>query len=214
MRIRIATRKSPLAVWQAERVRALLQAKHPGLEVELVRITTTGDKILDAPLAKIGGKGLFTKEIEQALLDGRADLAVHSMKDVPTEIPEGLVIRAIPERDDVRDVLVSRHGGGMEALPIGARIGTSSLRRTAQLRARWPQFEYVPIRGNVGTRLAKVEKEVDAVVLAAAGLKRLGLWERATHVFSIEELLPAVAQGALGIEVREDDARIHALVDA
>jgi len=211
--LKIATRGSALALWQAEHVAAELQRLHPGLTTELVRIKTTGDKILDVPLAKVGGKGLFTKEIEEALLDGRADLAVHSMKDVPTELPDGLDIRAVLERADVRDAVATITGGDLSTLPANARIGTSSLRRVCQIKARFPAMECVPIRGNVQTRLGKLGQGVDAVVLAAAGVTRLGIADR-MHVFlPPEQMLPAVAQGAIGVETRKDDTRVNALVD-
>ncbi|MGB4344484.1 MAG: hydroxymethylbilane synthase, partial [Moraxellaceae bacterium] len=171
--LRIATRKSPLAMWQAEFVRSELQRLHPGLAVELVTFTTQGDKILDTPLAKIGGKGLFVKELEVALLDGRADIAVHSMKDVPMEFPEGLGLIAIGEREDPRDAFVSNHHVSIDALPAGAVVGTSSLRRQCQLRHRRPDLVIRDLRGNVNTRLARLDTgEYDAVILASAGLKR------------------------------------------
>lgn len=214
LHLKIATRGSALALWQAEHVAAELERLHPGVTTELVRIKTTGDKILDVPLAKVGGKGLFTKEIEEALLDGRADLAVHSMKDVPTELPDGLGIRAILKRADVRDAVATVTGGGLETLPESARIGTSSLRRVCQLRARHPGFRFVSIRGNVQTRLNKLGSEVDAVVLAAAGVTRLGIADR-MHVFlEPDAMLPAVAQGAIGVETRVGDDRVNTLVDA
>jgi hydroxymethylbilane synthase len=211
--LRIATRKSPLALWQAEFVAAELARLHPGLTTELVKITTRGDKILDVPLAKVGGKGLFTKEIDAALADGRADLAVHSMKDVPTELPPGMSIRAIPERADPRDAVATRTGGGLASLPAGARIGTSSLRRLCQLKARFPSFEFVSVRGSVQTRLDKVGREVDAVILAAAGVRRLGIADRMHAFLDTDVMLPAVAQGTLGIQTRDDDDATNALVD-
>jgi len=214
MHLKIATRGSALALWQARHVAAELERLHPGLSTELVRIKTTGDKILDVPLAKVGGKGLFTKEIEEALLDDRADLAVHSMKDVPTELPEGLGIRAILKRADVRDAVATITGGGLDSLPENARIGTSSLRRVCQIRARFPHFSFVPVRGNVQTRLNKLAEEVDAVVLAAAGVKRLGIADQMHAFLEPDDMLPAVAQGAIGVETRLDDARVNALVDA
>ncbi|MEK7712196.1 MAG: hydroxymethylbilane synthase, partial [Pseudomonadota bacterium] len=202
-RLRISTRKSPLALWQAEHVRARLLAMHPGLEVELVKMSTEGDRILDAPLAKIGGKGLFVKELEQALLDGRADIAVHSLKDVTVTLPDGLHIPVIGEREDPRDALVSNKFDALAALPKGARVGTSSLRRTCQLRALYPQLEIVSLRGNVNSRLAKLDGgEFDAIILACAGLKRLGLGERIRAELAPEILLPAVGQGAICIECR------------
>ena len=212
--LRIATRKSPLALWQAEHVRARLQALHPGLRVELLTMSTKGDRILDSPLAKIGGKGLFVKELEQGMLEGRADIAVHSMKDVPAELPEGLCITAILEREDPQDAFVSSHCASIEALPEGARVGTSSLRRQCQLRARRPDLEILDLRGNVGTRLAKLDAgDYDAIILACAGLKRLGLEARITAALAPEVMLPAIAQGVIGIESRCDDAGVKALLE-
>jgi len=213
-RLRIATRKSPLALWQAEHVRARLQALHPGLAVELVTMTTQGDKVLDSPLAKIGGKGLFVKELEQGLLDGGADIAVHSMKDVPVEQPEGLEIGAILEREDPRDAFVSSRYADLTALPQGARVGTSSLRRQCQLRALRPDLEILDLRGNVGTRLGKLDDGgYDAIVLACAGLLRLGLRERITRALPEEVMLPAIAQGVIGIECRGGDRDVRALIE-
>jgi hydroxymethylbilane synthase len=212
-RLRISTRKSPLALWQAEHVRARLMAVHPGLEVELVTMSTAGDRILDAPLAKVGGKGLFTKELEQALLDGRADIAVHSLKDVTVTLPDGLHIPVIGEREDPRDAFVSNKFEMLGALPQGARVGTSSLRRTCQLRALYPQLEIVSLRGNVNSRLAKLDAgEFDAIILACAGLKRLGLGERIRTELAAEILLPAVGQGAICIECRSGDTRVEQLI--
>lgn len=211
--LRIATRKSPLALWQAEFVRAELQRLHAGLQVELVTFTTQGDKILDTPLAKIGGKGLFVKELEVALLDGRADIAVHSMKDVPMEFPEGLGLIAIGEREDPRDAFVSNTFASIDALPAGAVVGTSSLRRQCQLRHKRPDLLIKDLRGNVNTRLAKLDAgEYDALILASAGLKRLGFHSRIRADIVPEFSLPAVGQGALGIEARVGDARIAALL--
>ncbi len=210
--VKIATRGSALALWQAGHVAAELERLHPGLKTELIRIKTTGDKILDVPLAKVGGKGLFTKEIEEALLDGRADLAVHSMKDVPAVVPEGLCIGAILKRADPRDAVATITGGDLSTLPADARIGTSSLRRICQLKAEYSGFRFVAIRGNVQTRLNKLGHEVDAVILAAAGVKRLGIAARMHLFFDPAQMLPAVAQGAIGVEIREGDERIHALV--
>jgi hydroxymethylbilane synthase len=211
--LRIATRKSPLALWQAEHVRAELQRLHPGLVVELVTFTTQGDKILDTPLAKIGGKGLFVKELEVALLDGRADIAVHSMKDVPMEFPEGLGLIAIGDREDPRDAFVSNTFASIDALPAGAVVGTSSLRRQCQLRSRRPDLVIRDLRGNVNTRLAKLDAgEYDALILASAGLKRLGFHARITAEITPEFSLPAVGQGALGIEARVGDERVAALI--
>jgi hydroxymethylbilane synthase len=212
--VRIGTRGSQLALWQADWVSAALRRRHPDLRVEQVIIKTSGDKILDVPLAQVGGKGLFVKEIEEALLDGRIDLAVHSMKDMPGDIPAGLCIGPIPEREDPFDVLISKNGRPFDALPQGARIGTSSLRRAAQLRHFRPDFEIVAIRGNLDTSLKKLSSEterLDAIVLAAAGVKRLGLQERITEGFDAERMLPAVAQGALCIEMRSEDDAIAGL---
>jgi hydroxymethylbilane synthase len=212
-RLRISTRKSPLALWQAEHVRARLVAAHPGLEVELVTMSTAGDRILDAPLAKVGGKGLFIKELEQALLDGRADIAVHSLKDVTVTLPDGLHIPVIGEREDPRDAFVSNKFDMLAALPSGARVGTSSLRRTCQLRALYPQLEIVSLRGNVNSRLAKLDGgEFDAIILACAGLKRLGLGERIRTELPPEILLPAVGQGAICIECRSGDTRVEQII--
>lgn len=212
--LRIATRKSPLALWQAEHVRSRLQALHAGLRVELLTMSTKGDRILDSPLAKIGGKGLFVKELEQGILEGRADIAVHSMKDVPAELPDGLCIAAILEREDPLDAFVSGQYASIDALPEGARVGTSSLRRQCQLRARRPDLEILDLRGNVGTRLARLDAgEYDAILLACAGLKRLGLETRITAALAPEVMLPAIAQGVIGIESRCDDARVQALLE-
>lgn len=213
--IRIATRKSALAIWQAEHVRAALRARDPELPVTLVPMSTRGDKILDSPLAKVGGKGLFVKELEQALLDGRADLAVHSMKDVPVDLPPGLLIAAVMAREDPRDAFVSNHHAALEALPEGARVGTSSLRRQCQLRVLRPDLELLDLRGNVNTRLAKLDEGAyDAVVLACAGLIRLGFEARIRSPISPDTLLPAIGQGAVGIECRADDGRVRPLVEA
>jgi len=213
MHIRIATRKSPLALWQAEHVAAELSRLDPSVTTELVKIVTKGDKILDVPLAQIGGKGLFTKEIDEALLDGRADVAVHSMKDVPTQLPAGTSIRAHPKREDPQDAVATVTGGALSSLPKGAKIGTSSLRRIAQLKEQFPTFEFVSIRGNIQTRLAKLGVEVDAVILAAAGVRRMGMTDKMHQFISTELLLPAVAQGTLGIQTRDGDDAINALVD-
>lgn len=212
--LRIATRKSPLALWQAEHVRARLQQLHPGLQVELLTMSTQGDRVLDSPLAKIGGKGLFVKELEQGMLAGQADIAVHSMKDVPAELPHGLEIGAILEREDPRDAFVSNHFAALAELPQGARVGTSSLRRQCQLRNVRPDLEILDLRGNVNTRLAKLDAgDYDAIVLASAGLKRLGMVERITLALEPEEMLPAIAQGVIGIECRSDDATVRALIE-
>ncbi len=213
MTLKIATRKSPLAPWQAEHIRARLQELHPGLTVELVTFVTQGDKILDTPLAKIGGKGLFVKELEAALLDGRADLAVHSMKDVPMHLPTGLSLPVICEREDPCDAFVSNRFEGFEQLPKGATVGTSSLRRKTQILKARPDLNILDLRGNVGTRLSKLDAgEYDAIILASADLKRLGLSERIKHTLSPELSLPAVGQGALGLECRTDDQAILDLI--
>lgn len=212
--IRIATRKSPLALWQAEYVASRLQAAYPGLQVELVGMSTRGDKLLDAPLAKVGGKGLFVKELEQGMLEGRADIAVHSMKDVPVEFPEGLHLAAILEREDPRDALVSNRFRSLAELPADARIGTSSLRRQCQIKSRIPGCTLLDLRGNVNTRLAKLDAgEFDAIILAAAGLKRLGFDGRIAETLAPEDSLPAIGQGAIGVECRSDDARTNALLE-
>jgi hydroxymethylbilane synthase len=211
----IGTRGSKLALWQAEWVRSAIRQRFPGVAVELSVIKTQGDKILDVPLAKVGGKGLFVKEIEDALLQGRADVAVHSMKDMPSEIPAGLVIGAVPERETPTDVLLSRNGLPLRELPAGSVIGTSSLRRAAQLRHLRPDLVVVPLRGNVETRIRKLDTDpLAAVVLAAAGIKRLGLEHRVTEHLDDERMLPAVGQGALCIEIREQDPRVGPMVAA
>lgn len=211
--LRIATRKSPLALWQAEFVRAELQRHHPGLRVELVTFTTRGDKILDTPLAKIGGKGLFVKELENALLAGDADIAVHSMKDVPMAFPDGLGLATICRREDPRDAFVSNRHATLAALPLGARVGTSSLRRQCQLRALRPDLDIVSLRGNVNTRLAKLDAgEFDAILLATAGLVRLDFAARIRERIATDISLPAGGQGAVGIEVRSADARVQGLL--
>ncbi|WP_458736051.1 hydroxymethylbilane synthase [Zobellella taiwanensis] len=211
--IRIATRKSLLALWQANHVKDRLEQLHTDVTVELVPMTTKGDVLLDTPLSKIGGKGLFIKELEQAMLDGRADIAVHSMKDVPVEFPEGLGLTVICEREDPRDAFVSNQYPGLEALPAGAVVGTASLRRECQIRARRPDLVVKTLRGNVQTRLRKLDEgEYDAIILAAAGLKRLELEDRITGLLSPEESLPANGQGAVGIECRLDDAELLALL--
>lgn len=209
----IATRESALALWQAEHVKARLQALYPDLDIQLLGMTTQGDRILDVTLNKIGGKGLFVKELETALAEGRADLAVHSLKDVPMHLPEGFALAAILQREDPRDALVSNHYASLEELPAGAVVGTSSLRRESQLRARFPHLVVKPLRGNVQTRLRKLDEgEFDAIVLAAAGLKRLGLTDRIRLELSPEQSLPAVGQGALGIEIRADREDVLALL--
>ena len=211
--LKIATRKSPLAMWQAEHVAAALVAIHPGLVVEIVGMTTKGDRILDAPLAKVGGKGLFVKELEQGMLSGEADIAVHSMKDVPVDFPEGLHLAVILEREDPRDAFVSNRFESLDQLPRGACVGTSSLRRQCQIAERRPDLRIEPLRGNVNTRLAKLDAgDYDAIILAAAGLIRLGFEERIRGFIAPEVSLPAISQGAIGIECRVDDPRVHALI--
>lgn len=211
--IRIATRKSALALWQADYVKARLEQAHPGLKVSLVPMVSRGDKLLDAPLAKIGGKGLFVKELETALLENEADIAVHSMKDVPMDFPEGLGLFCICEREDPRDAFVSNTYDSLDALPPGSVVGTSSLRRQAQLLARRPDLKIHFLRGNVNTRLAKLDAgEYDAIILAAAGLIRLGFEARIRASISVDDSLPAGGQGAVGIECRTADAEIHALL--
>ncbi|MCE7536705.1 hydroxymethylbilane synthase [Aliivibrio fischeri] len=212
--VRIATRKSPLALWQAHFVKDALQAAHPGLEVELVTMVTKGDIILDTPLAKVGGKGLFVKELEVAMLEGRADLAVHSMKDVPVEFPEGLGLVTICEREDPRDAFVSNTYNNIDELPQGAVVGTCSLRRQCQLKEARPDLIIKELRGNVGTRLQKLDDgNYDAIILACAGLIRLGLEDRIKSAIEPEQSLPAVGQGAVGIEARLDDDRLRALLE-
>ncbi len=211
--VKIGTRGSKLALWQANWVKDRLEENNPGLSVELVIIKTSGDKILDVPLANIGGKGLFVKEIEEALMDGRIDLAVHSMKDMPAELPEGLIIGAVPERETPFDALISRGGICFSDLPEGADLGTSSLRRAAQIQHLRPDITIVPLRGNIDTRLAKLERgEMAAIILASAGLTRLGLAEKITEQLDETTMLPAVAQGALCIETRENDSEVDKLV--
>ena len=203
----IATRESPLALWQAEYVRDALQSAHPGLSVSLLGMTSRGDKLLDLPLAKVGGKGLFVKDLETALLDGSADIAVHSMKDVPMAFPEGLSLGVICEREDPRDAFVSNRFRTLEELPAGSVVGTSSLRRECQLRARRPDLEVRFLRGNVNTRLRKLDEgEYDAIILASAGLIRLGFADRIAQSMTVEDSLPAGGQGAVGIELRVDDS--------
>jgi hydroxymethylbilane synthase len=211
--IKIGTRGSKLALWQANWVRSEIEKKHPELKVELERIKTTGDKITDVPLAQVGGKGLFVKEIEEALLSRRIDLAVHSMKDVPTELPPGLHLRAITQREDPRDAVISRTGAKLLDLPTGARVGTSSLRRQAQLLNLRPDFELLSLRGNLDTRIRKLEEgQFDCIILAAAGIKRLGWEDKITEVISPEVMIPAIGQGALGIETRVDNDYANSLV--
>ncbi|TQV88402.1 hydroxymethylbilane synthase [Aliikangiella coralliicola] len=206
--IRIATRKSPLALWQANFVKAELQKFHPDLPVELVPMSTKGDKILDTPLAKVGGKGLFVKELEVAMLEGRADIAVHSMKDVPMEFPESLGLAVICDRENPLDALVSNQFDSIEALPQGAIVGTSSLRRQCQLKARRPDLDIRDLRGNLGTRLGKLDEgKYDAIILATAGLLRLEMPERIAQKIPADFILPAGGQGAVGIECRTDDKK-------
>jgi hydroxymethylbilane synthase len=204
--IKIASRVSPMALAQSNLVGNALKALHPGLEYEIVGFTTTGDKLLGSRLAKIGGKGLFVKELEQALLDGEADIAVHSMKDVPMQLPEPFALPVMCQRDDVRDAFVSETVESFDALPQGARLGTSSLRRQCQVLRLRPDLEIIPIRGNANTRLRKLKDgEVDALLLATSGLERLGLEDKIRHHLSVEDFLPAIGQGALGIECRNGD---------
>lgn len=212
-KLTIATRKSPLAMWQAEYIQAQLQAKHPGLQVELLPMTTRGDQLLDSPLSKIGGKGLFVKELEHHLLQGTADIAVHSMKDVPMFFPEGLALGVICQRENPRDAFVSNHHRTIEELPQGAIVGTSSLRRQCQLQRYRPDLVVHSLRGNVQTRLAKLDAgEFDAIILAASGLLRLELDARIASVIDDKICLPACGQGALGIEVREGDIQVAQLI--
>ena len=209
----IASRESALAMWQARHIQSRLQALYPQLEVSILGMTTTGDQILNSPLAKIGGKGLFVKELEQALEEGRADIAVHSMKDVPMTLPPGFMLAATGEREDPRDAFVSNQYPNLEALPEGSVVGTSSLRRECQLRARFPHLKIEPLRGNVQTRLRKLDEgQFAAIILAAAGLKRLELGHRITALIEPEQSLPAVGQGALGIECREGRDDLVALL--
>lgn len=198
----IASRESALAMWQARHIQSRLQALYPQTQVEILGMTTTGDQILDSPLARIGGKGLFVKELEQALADGRADLAVHSMKDVPMHLPEGFAMAAIGEREDPRDAFVSNDYPNLAALPAGSVVGTSSLRRQSQLQARFPELRIESLRGNLQTRLRKLDEgQYAAIILAAAGLKRLGLEGRIADLIDTDDSIPAVGQGALGIEI-------------
>ena len=209
----IASRESALALWQAEHIRDRLRALYPAYTVNILGMTTRGDQILDVTLSKVGGKGLFVKELEVALDEGRADLAVHSMKDVPMDLPAGFELAVIGEREDPRDAFVSNHFERLSDLPPGGRVGTSSLRREAQLRARYPHLTVLPLRGNVGTRLRKLDEgQFDAILLAAAGLKRLGLGERIRSLLTVEDSIPAAGQGALGIEIRSARAEVAALL--
>jgi len=214
MVLRIGTRRSKLALGQSEWVKKRIEGRHPHAQVQLVRIKTTGDKILDSPLAKIGGKGLFVKEIEEALLNERVDLAVHSMKDVPATLPEGLILASFPEREDPHDAFVSIDYPNLDQLPQGARVGTGSLRRAAQLLHIRPDLELLPLRGNVDTRLRKLEAgEFQGIILAAAGMRRLGIEDRISQVLPTEQILPAIGQGALGLEVRRDDEETIGLIN-
>ncbi len=211
-KVRLGTRGSQLALWQANWVKGEIERRHPAVEVELIRIKTSGDMILDVPLAQVGGKGLFVKEIEEALLDGRIDLAVHSMKDVPVLFPEGLGVRIITAREDLRDAFISADGRKLGELPRGARVGTSSLRRKAQLLHSRPDLEIISIRGNVETRMRKIKDlSLAGVILAAAGLKRLGFAERITEYLPVDLSLPAIGQGALGLETRLADRETEEL---
>ena len=213
--IRIATRQSPLALWQAEHVAARLQQNFPDVQTELVKMVTRGDKILDAPLAKVGGKGLFVKELEQGMLEGTADIAVHSMKDVPVDFPEGLHLAAILQREDPSDAFVSNQYASFADLPANARIGTSSLRRQCQIKELYPDAQIISLRGNVNTRLAKLDAgDYDAIILASAGLKRLDMSHRITQCLDSEVSLPACGQGAIGIECRVDDSEINELLSS
>jgi hydroxymethylbilane synthase len=213
MSLTIATRESPLAMWQAEFVQSALQEAHAGLDVRLLGMTSRGDQLLDVPLAKVGGKGLFVKELETALLDGSADIAVHSMKDVPMAFPEGLSLAVICEREDPSDAFVSNRYNALDELPAGSVVGTSSLRRECQLRARHPDLEIKFLRGNVNTRLRKLDEgEYDAIILASAGLIRLGMAQRIRQAIPASESLPAAGQGAVGIELRSDDSEVLALL--
>ena len=212
-KLRIATRKSPLALWQAEFVKHQLISHHPDLQVELVAMSTRGDKLLDAPLAKVGGKGLFVKELEVAMLEGRADIAVHSMKDVPMEFPEGLALSVICEREDPTDAFVSNQYAELSQLPENAVVGSSSLRRQSQIRAKYPHLTIKDLRGNVNTRLSKLDNgDYDALILASAGLIRLGMADRIASRLDTDLCLPAGGQGAVGIETRADDGDILALL--
>ncbi len=212
--LRIATRKSALALWQANHVQALLSDLHADMEIELVKIVTEGDRILDRPLSEIGGKGLFLKELEHAMLNGEADLAVHSMKDVPANMAAGLVLDAVLPRANPYDALFSRHDKPLSELPAGSRIGTSSLRRRSQLLAIRPDLKVIDLRGNVDTRLRKLDEgQYDAIILACAGLQRLGLGERITETLQLPDWLPASTQGIIGLQCREDDSSTRSLIE-
>lgn len=211
--IKIATRKSPLALWQANYVKSQLLSHHPDLQVELIPIVTQGDILLDSPLSKIGGKGLFVKQLEIAILNGDADIAVHSIKDIPAEFPQGLELTTICERDEVRDAFVSNKYHDLSALPANAVVGTSSLRRQSQLKAHYPHLVIKDLRGNVGSRLEKLDSgQYDAIILAAVGLKRLGLHDRIKQYIPVDLIMPAVGQGAVGIESRQNDSAVHQLL--
>lgn len=213
MILKIGTRGSKLALAQSLWIKERIETAYPHVQIKIVKIKTTGDKILDSPLSKIGGKGLFVKEIEEALLDKRIDLAVHSMKDIPAQLPKGLILSAFPKREDPFDALISENDFSFHSLPRGAKVGTGSLRRSAQLLHVRPDLELVPVRGNVDTRLKKMEAgEFEAVILAAAGLKRLGMNDRITQVIPAGQILPAIGQGALGLEVREADEKTIGLL--
>lgn len=213
MKIRIATRKSPLALWQANFVKQQLETFHPSLVVELVPMVTQGDVLLESPLSKIGGKGLFVKQLEQAIMNGQADIAVHSIKDIPAVFPQGLTLSTVCQRDEMRDALISNQYQHLDELPHGAVVGTSSLRRQSQLRAKYPHLQIKDLRGNVGTRLTKLDnQEYDAIILAAVGLKRLGLQNRIKQYIDTDLILPAVGQGAIGIESRADDKTLSELL--
>ncbi len=211
--LKIATRKSPLALWQAEHVKSRLKQLHPNLEVELVKMMTTGDQILNSPLSKIGGKGLFIKELEIGMLEGKADIAVHSMKDMPYKIPEGFALGAVLKRENPFDAFVSNHFNNLEDLPLNSKVGTCSMRRIVQLKSIRPDLEILDLRGNVNTRLKKLDDgEYDAIILACAGLIRLNFADRIKQQISAEQSLPAVGQGAVGIEIRENDQAILELI--
>ncbi len=211
--LKIATRKSPLALWQAEHVKSRLKQLHPNLEVELVKMMTTGDQILNSPLSKIGGKGLFIKELEIGMLEGKADIAVHSMKDMPYKIPAGFALGAVLKRENPFDAFVSNHFNNLEDLPLNSKVGTCSMRRIVQLKSIRPDLEILDLRGNVNTRLKKLDDgEYDAIILACAGLIRLNFADRIKQQISAEQSLPAVGQGAVGIEIRENDQAILELI--
>jgi len=212
--LRIGTRGSKLALTQSEWIKKKIETKHPEVRVELLRIKTKGDKIPDSPLSKVGGKGLFVKEIEEALLDNRIDLAVHSIKDVPAELPDGLHLPVFPEREDPRDAFISKDNAGIHDLPKGVSVGTGSLRRSSQLLNLRPDLQVVPLRGNVDTRLGRLESgDLHGIILAAAGLNRLGLSRRISQYLSTDNFLPAIGQGSLGLEIRQDDEKVYNLLE-